>query len=303
MPSSMSPLHRTLQLLESYPDFPTPVGALGAARPGEEQSDFPNLLRFEVTHEVLQKVKLKADLMVIACEVRQHHQALVRQWYVGKEMKDYLRQLISELLQAHDLFTYKAKFGGGPEFKYIEKVGAQCRKNIFAAAWTLDPIMKATLMKEIEYESGQEQSNLKSKASFVLHLLVNSTFGPVLPFKGGSLFFILSWAALCFHSEGFLEQGRYEPERHSQRWPVELDVGLIGTCKGGRFSKNLETHFAMSSLCLCISKDSYTMSPTPRLLYAASVPFPAKSTMLALAIYMKIGCGMLYHVLRYTSAM
>ncbi|KAH8925959.1 hypothetical protein BT69DRAFT_1331726 [Atractiella rhizophila] len=119
----------------TYPHFRTVVGVLIAARPWLEQSALPNLLRF---WSVLQKMELKGDLMVIACEVRQRQKA-PRQWYVGKEMKDYLRQLISELLQAHDLFAYKAKFGDRAR-KYIEKVERKAGTNIFAAAWTLDPL-------------------------------------------------------------------------------------------------------------------------------------------------------------------
>ncbi|KAH8927011.1 hypothetical protein BT69DRAFT_892040 [Atractiella rhizophila] len=79
-------------------------------------------------------------------------------------MKDYLRQLISELLRAHDLFAYKLKFGDRAR-KYIEKVERDAGTTIFAAAWTLDPVMKTTLMKEIEYEAGQERSNLKGLVS------------------------------------------------------------------------------------------------------------------------------------------
>ncbi|KAH8929724.1 hypothetical protein BT69DRAFT_1292346 [Atractiella rhizophila] len=110
--------------------------------PGLEQCNAPNLLKFGASelehgsaHEVLQKVELKADLMVIAHKVRQHQHALVRQWYVGEEMEDYLCQLISELLRAHDLFAYKAKFGDWAR-KYIEKVERNAGTNIFAA-WTL----------------------------------------------------------------------------------------------------------------------------------------------------------------------
>ncbi|KAH8926420.1 hypothetical protein BT69DRAFT_1348035 [Atractiella rhizophila] len=148
----------------TFSEFRTAVEALIAGRPGLEQSDLPNLLRFGVAHEALQKVELKADLLLIAREVRQHQQALVKQWHISKEMKDYLRRLVSELLRAHNPFAYKAKFGDRAR-KYIEKVERDVGTNIFAAAWTLDPIMKATLMKEIEYEAGQERSDLKSKAT------------------------------------------------------------------------------------------------------------------------------------------
>ncbi|KAH8923878.1 hypothetical protein BT69DRAFT_1319256 [Atractiella rhizophila] len=154
----------------SFQEFRTAVEGLIAARPALEALDLPNLLQFGAcvtvflyngyAHEALQKVELKADLLVIICEVRQHRHALVQQWTVSKEMKDYLRQLISELLRAHDLFAYKLKFGDRAR-KYIEKVERDAGTTIFAAAWTLDPVMKTTLMKEIEYEAGQERSNLK----------------------------------------------------------------------------------------------------------------------------------------------